>query len=442
MNKQIQLKDLKKYSKEYNKNKDLKLESKLKNENLRKVCLNKEVYDENKFEFNFDLGDSKISCQYSTKLCWLYAVLNFLKLNVADNLQIERKNFLLSYSYLAFFDKLEKSNYLYQSIIDLPKDNYLTFSDFYNSRILIDFLEEPFRENGSALFAFHLIKKYGLIPFDAMPETISFKQPDDCLKIYIQKLRYDVYKIIKAKSKNKDLYSLKDKMLKENYKILSMLFGEPPQNFNYVYKNKDKKIVKLLNTTPVDFYNKYCNINLDDYLLCGNSSMPNKCFYKTYQRYYYGNIYGSNYKFLNLPFKDLKNLIIKQLKSREPVVFSTENKKYRDLNSTVLDKRLFNYEKIFGIKDLPRKQSQESMDISSKHWMVFKGFHMEKEQIIRWKVEDSRGITENSNGYYVMNDNFFNHCVFFALINKKHLTKEQILLSQQKPIFYSKRNVK
>ena len=245
MNKQIELKDLKKYSREYNKKRDLKLESKLKNENLRKVCLNENVYNENKFEFNFDLGDSKISCQYSTKLCWLYAVLNFLKSNVADNLQIDRKNFLLSYSYLAFFDKLEKSNYLYQSIIDLPKDNYLTFSDFYNSRKLIDYLEEPFRENGSALFAFHLIKKYGLVPFDAMPETISFKQPDDFLKIYIQKLRYDVYKIIKAKAENKDLYSLKDKMLKENYKILSMILGEPPQSFDYIYRNKDEKIITL-----------------------------------------------------------------------------------------------------------------------------------------------------------------------------------------------------
>lgn len=438
MKKQIELTDLARYSQKYNQIKNTELEEQLRTQKFRQFCLNQDVYNENKFEFNVDLGNVKIANQYTTKLCWLYATLNFLKTNVAQNLNIDKSNFLLSYNYLAFYDKLEKANSLYQTIIDLEDTANFSFCDGLTDKNLKSFLKEPFRENGSIYFAIHLIEKYGILPFELMPETSVFKDPDDFVKIYTQKLRYDIFKLVEAKNNEKDVYELKDKFIEENYIILSKVLGEPITHFSYEYTDKNGKSNIIKDITPLEFYDKYCSINFDDYTLVGSDEVPSKEYYKMYQRNYYQSIFDEKSPFLNIPFSEFKDLVTKQILSNEAVMFGTENKKYRDLNSNVLDMRLFDYEKHLEIKDLTRKQAQESLDITMKHWMVFRGVHINSDKPVRWKVEDSRGVSEKSNGYYVMNDNFFDHCVMFAFINKKHLTKKQLDALNQEIILYTK----
>lgn len=55
---------------------------------------------------------------------------------------------------------------------------------------------------------------------------------------------------------------------------------------------------------------------------------------------------------------------------------------------------------------------------------------------IRWKVEDSAGKDARINGYYVMNNNYFEKCVFYAWINKKFLPKKILQAFEQKPVVY------
>lgn len=53
-------------------------------------------------------------------------------------------------------------------------------------------------------------------------------------------------------------------------------------------------------------------------------------------------------------------------------------------------------------------------------------------------LEDSygAGLDEKPNGYYTMNDNYFDKFVAYIIINKKYLTEEQRELLNQKPIEY------
>ena len=113
MNKQIDISEYVAFRESYKKNKD-KYSEKLKTQNIREFCTNQDILRENEFKFNLDLGMNSISNQYSTKLCWLYATLNFLKTSIAEKLNADKMTFSLSYSFLAFYDKLEKSNYLYK----------------------------------------------------------------------------------------------------------------------------------------------------------------------------------------------------------------------------------------------------------------------------------------------------------------------------------------
>lgn len=129
MKKDITIKEIEKFKNYYNKIKRNELSTNLQELSLNEVSLNKKVKEENKFEFNVELGDCKIYNQYSSSRCWLFACLNLIKNNVADNSNIHPLEFALSPNHTTFFDKLEKANHLYETIINykFPTQNYNPF---------------------------------------------------------------------------------------------------------------------------------------------------------------------------------------------------------------------------------------------------------------------------------------------------------------------------
>ncbi len=438
MKKDITIKEIEKFKNYYDKIKNNDLSTNLKELSLNEVSLNKKIKEENKFEFNVELEDCKIYNQYTSLRCWLFACLNLIKNNIANNLNIHPLEFALSANYLSFFDKLEKANHLYETIINykFPTQNYNPF-DLSNDRFLAEYLKDPVKENGRIEFARELIKKYGLVPYDILPETYNTKNPTELNKLYSQKCRLDVFKLLDAKKNNQDLYELKEKLLQENYALLCQIIGQPVRHFDYTYKDKNGNIQKLIDITPTEFYKKYCTINLDEFILVGNVPMENKPFYKKYRKAYYSNIENKGYsEFINLPLDIFTDLCVKQLQNNLPVCFSCENKKYRDKESKILDTRIFNFEKLFNVKDMDKQQALESWDITIKHWMVFRGVHLENGRPIRWKVEDSAGLENRINGYYVMNNNYFEKCVLQAWIHQDLLSENILAISKSKPILY------
>lgn len=64
--------------------------------------------------------------------------------------------------------------------------------------------------------------------------------------------------------------------------------------------------------------------------------------------------------------------------------------------------------------------------------MTITGVHLENNSPIRWKVEDSYGDKEKVNGYYIMNDNYFDDFVITIIVDKKYLDEKQHKLWEQK----------
>lgn len=440
MDKQIEFNSLKEFSKSYRKVRDIKLEKKLKTTNIVYECVDKSVKKENKFLFNFELEPCKIYNQNTSKLCWLFGVLNLIKNDVAHNLEQNPLEFELSANYLSFYDKLEKANHLYQTIIDLEIEEYDDFQlCFYQSHpLLTGYLKDPVKENGKPQYARELIKKYGLVPAVIYPQTENSKHPDVFMKYYSQKVKQDCFALLNAKRNNeKNLYDMKEKFLCQCYRMLAQVYGEPPTSFSYSYTNTKGQRKFLRNITPQEFYQKYCSINLDDFVLIANIPQKKKPYYKKYQKMYSGNIEGkSAFEYINVPQKVLTNLCLKQLLSNMPVVISCDSQKYRDVESKILDTRLFTFDKSFGLKEISKQQGLESYDICGRHLMTVRGVHLEKGEPIRWKVEDSAGEESRNNGYYVMNHNFLKKCVFYAMIDKKFLSKKILAVLNEEPIMF------
>ena len=165
--------------------------------------------------------------------------------------------------------------------------------------------------------------------------------------------------------------------------------------------------------------------------------MYNKEYQKIYQKKYFNNIYNENStKFLNLPINELKTLVINQLKDDMPVYMLVSIRKYRDKKSGVLDNGLYDYENMLGLKRLTKKEAINFNNIRPHHAMVFVGVNVIDGKPERWKIEDSYGTKEKVDGYYIMNDNYFDEFVFNVIIDKKYLTEEQLDLLKQAPIEY------
>src|SRR5207302_575709 len=75
-------------------------------------------------------------------------------------------DFELSQNYVMFWDKLEKANYFLESIL-------LTLDEPTDGRLVAWLMANPIQDGGQWDMFVNLIKKYGVVPKDVMPETES-----------------------------------------------------------------------------------------------------------------------------------------------------------------------------------------------------------------------------------------------------------------------------
>ena len=432
MKEQISLEQISKFNEEYNKNRNNKIiENSITKNGLENTCIDRQIIMENQPIFNIELPECKRYDQKDSYKCWIYAGINVIKYDIAQNLDIDIMKLELSNNYIAFFDKLEKSNNAYENIIELEN----TSLDYIHKERIIKFCVS---EGGYWQWFVAIINKYGIVPMPFMSDAVESTNYQKVSEILAEKVKKDINYLLELKNKNESTEKLreeKERFLQENYNLLSKILGEPLFKFDYEYKDKDNNYMIYKNMTPIDFRNRFLTLNLNNFVSIGNFPMYNKEYYKVYSKKYLGNIYKSSYaNFLNLPIEDLKELTIKQLKDGIPVWMGAHILKLRDKKSGVLDIRLYNYKETLNFKPLTKKESLDLHDIEMHHAMTFCGVHLVENKPIRWKVEDSYGDKEKENGYYIMNDNFFNEFVLNVIIDKKYLSKEQLELLEQEPI--------
>ena len=273
-------------------------------------------------------------------------------------------------------------------------------------------------DGGEFEYAKELILKYGLTPkigYDSY-EADNTIRINSLLK---EKVIQDVDNLIKLKKDHtKDELRLqKEKYLIENYDFLTKVLNPPITNFNYTYYDKENNYKQLENITPKDFFNKYCTLNLNDYICLGSNNT--KPYYKQYRKINCGNIYLlSRPIYLNLPIEEIKPIVIKSLKDKKAVLFFSFDK-----NLCLLDTELFNYKDIYNINSLTKYQGLEYNVYTSSHAMTFVGVNTKITPLL-WKVENSWG-EETNKKYLTMSDNYFDKYVYKVIIDKKYLTTKQ-----------------
>ncbi|CAM3576601.1 aminopeptidase C [Pseudostreptobacillus hongkongensis] len=395
---------------------------------INNAVVNNEVYNRTHHVFSENIETGKVTYQKQSGRCWIFAALNTFrhKMNKEYNLE----NFELSQSYVFFWDKFEKSNYFLDNIIK-------TRNEEIDSRIVRHLLQTPQQDGGQWDMLVSVIKKYGVVPKSVQGEVFHSSSSAMLNNLLNKKLRLGAQKLREANNMSEDqLIELKDKIMDEIYAFLCVMLGVPQEVVDFEYYDKDKKFHRDLGLTPVEFFNKYVNMNLDDYISIINAPTDDKPYYRTFTVDFLGNVTGNEVKYLNLPMDEFKNLAIEQIKQGETVWFGCDVGQISDRLGGMMDLDVFEYEQSFGFDILQDKKN--SLDYSESlmtHAMVLSGVNLDENgKSNRWKVENSWGEEPGNKGYFVMSDAWMDRFTYQIVVNKKYLTEKQKEALKQDPI--------
>lgn len=384
-----------------------------------------------RMDFSVLVKTNNITNQKQSGRCWMFAALNTLRYQVMKKYNL--KTFELSQAYLFFWDKLEKSNYFLESILD-------TLDEPANGRLVSYLLMAPVNDGGQWDMLCNLIEKYGVVPKTAYPESKASSGSREMDMTLTEKLREDACILRKLHKEGKDLDELrtrKTRMLGEIYRLLCICLGEPPKTFTFEYRDKDNNFHREEGLTPKSFFEKYVGVDLSDYVSLINAPTEDKPYGRSYTVQYLGNVKeGNAVRYLNLPIEELKKAAIAQMKDGQPVWFGCDVGKHSERDSGIMDLDIRGLEDLLDTRFTMTKA--ERLDYGQSlmtHAMVFQGVNLDENgKPNRWRVENSWGKEPGKDGYYLMTDRWFDEYMYQVVVNKKYLTAEQIAAYEAEPI--------
>ena len=375
--------------------------------------------------FSIDIKTMPVTNQKSSGRCWIFSAMNVLREIIAKKYNI--KEFELSQNYVAFYDKLEKCNWFMECIVK-EKDAPLSS---HENRFL---LETAVSDGGQWNMLLSLVKKYGICPKSAMPETYQSSNTwnmNNLLNTRLRKFASDVHK-----AKDTDIEELRNKCLEDCYKVIVACFGMPPEKFTFEYYDKKDKYHAEYDVTPLSFYKDYLAFELDDYVSVINGPTSDKPYYQTYSVKHLGNVVaGEKICLLNLPLEEFKEATLKQMKDGNLVWFGCDCGKDGDRKSGLWDDNQYDYEGTFDIDlSMSKEEMLDTRHSAMNHAMVLTGVNLVKNKPNRWKIENSWGDEIANKGYFIASDTWFDKYMYVVAINKKYLSKKALSALKKAPV--------
>ena len=420
------LKDLEAY-KEDEKNKIIR--HALVNNPLSSIANSQDAIKDYDFNFDVDIKTMSATSQKASGRCWIFAATNLIREMIGAKCEIS--SFEVSQSYIAFYDRLEKANYLLEAIID-------EINSGYDDRTLSWLLMNGIGDGGQWDMFVSVVEKYGIVPKNVYPETSTSsgtRETNKLINFNICKFASDAKALYEKKGIDA-VRRMKRQLMKKIYFLLIDCYGLPPEKFDFEYTDKDNKYHLEKGFTPMSFKEKYLGDRLNDFVSLINAPTKDKPFNKVYTVKYLGNVVGGKQvTHLNVEMKRMKQLIVQQLKDGQITWFGSDVGFYGDRNGGSWDDTRYDYLSLF---DLDFKMDKgESLDYRAaqmNHAMVITGVALKNNNPTKWKIENSWGTDIAKGGYFIMSGSWFDQFVFQAVIDKKYLDESELNALKLKPI--------
>lgn len=388
---------------------------------INDASLNNEALRRHNHMFSITTKRGEITSQKQSGRCWMFAALNTARVDTMKKFNLKTLEF--SQNYTLFWDKFERSNYVLDAIIE-------TAGEDLHSRVVAHILQDPLGDGGQWDMFKGILKKYGVVPKDHMPETYHSSNTQVLRTYLTSMLRFFAHELRTQYAKNKDIEELKkmkEDMLYKIYNILVKALGNPPKTVKFEYVDADDVYHAMDEMTPQEFFEKAVGWNLEDRISIINAPTKDKPYGNVFTVKFLGNISEDEpIKYLNVPNEVMKQAAIDALKDGEPVWFGCDVGKLSERLLGIMDLDIFNYQETLGYYPNWNKELRlDYYESQLTHAMVFTGVNIDKDgKIINWQVENSWGEEPGKKGMFSMSDEWFDTFMYQIMIDKKYLPKE------------------
>ncbi|HOV78078.1 MAG TPA: C1 family peptidase [Sedimentisphaerales bacterium] len=422
---------------------------------LKEISANREILAGHENKFSHKIKTSGISNQKSSGRCWMFAGFNMIKPVLMNRMDLD--SFEFSQIYLQFWDKMEKANKFLECMIDF-RDRDI------QDREVVFLLQDPCPDGGYFENFADLVGKYGVVPKEVMSETASSESTgmmNRMLGRLLRKHAAELREIHKETGSLKQMRLAKQRMMAEVYRILVLHLGEPPMEFTWRYKIKDKqdetkaqdaakkddesddandadkksetrkddyevrqKWSEPRTFTPKSFYNEFVGLDLRQYVNIGDDPMRPKG--KHYEIDFTSNFYdGRNVSYANVDIQTLKDLVVRVLLDNKAVCFDADVSPDQDSGKGIMARNLYDYESVYGLElDLTKAERLSFRDGSINHGMAFIGVDLRDGKPVKWLVENSWGADRGSGGLWTMYDDWFDDNVYKIIVHRDYVPQE------------------
>lgn len=399
------------------------------NGSVDEIALNRQALASLDWHFSHEVSTGAISNQKRAGFCWMFASLNWLRIDVIEKLKVE--NFEFSHNYMIFWDRLEKANRFLSTMVDLR--------DRSTDDRTVDFLlRDPSTDGGEWHMVANLIRKYGMVPKSAMADTYNLSDSTFLNKVVHYKLREaaaNIFGLHRSGAEFAEIEQAQAQAMSEIYRILCILLGEPPERFDFTYRDKKNKFHAHRGLTPHTFYEQFVGRNLDDYVWVMSSPLDSTPFNRTFYMDQFNNVVeGEPGVFLNVAMNTLKDLAVRVLKDKQAILFGCDVLQESHRKAGVMDPDILQYELLFNAGfNMNRAQRMEFLQARLTHNMVILGVDLKDDRPVKWKIENSWGDEHGQKGNFMMTNAWFEEYVYALVVDKRYLSLEQKALLKQNP---------
>ena len=206
--------------------------------------------------FSTTVDNGTVTHQDRSGRCWLFSSLNVARFIAKKNLGL--KEFEFSQNYAMYYDKLERVNYFLKDVAALVRAGEPS-----DSRLMQHLLNDVMGDGGQWTMAMNVYKKYGAVPKDLFPETASSKNTGEMNTQLRALLHTAVAHMYANKAQIDEIIA---QTTAAGHRMLTIHLGEPPESFDWEWTDEDGNFHRDGEITPVDFWKKYVDAGLEDYV--------------------------------------------------------------------------------------------------------------------------------------------------------------------------------
>jgi bleomycin hydrolase len=421
---------------------------------IKDIAENREILADNDNTFSHKIKTKGISNQKSSGRCWMFAGCNLTKQTLLNKLDLDEFEF--SQIYLQFWDKLEKANKFLEGMIAFRDRDLM-------DRDVVFLLQDPCPDGGYWESFGDLVAKYGMVPREVMAETASSEDTgmmNRVLALALRRQAMELRDIWRQTGSVAKMREAKEKMLAEVYRVLVLNLGQPPAEFTWRYKPKEKgkedkdkgaekgeadrakdeksddykveqKWSERRTFTPLSFYQEFVGLDLSQYVNIADDPIRPKG--KHYEIDLTNSVQGGrNSNYANVDIRVLREAAVKALLDNKAVCFDADVAPDQDRAKGIMARDLYDYESVYGLKlGLSKADRLLLRDSTVNHGMTFIGVDLRDGRPVKWLVENSWGSDRGRNGLWTMYDDWFADNVYKVMVHRDYVPAEVLEILEQ-----------